>query len=589
MDVIFRSVVGKLWMTIIALFALVLTIFSLLLVQSFDSYYFHKQTEDLIGLSLRLARTIEKVPSSRKMMDFSANLWAAYRTGLIVVDGQLRPLNSNTSSPFLSGLSIDELIHRPELELEQVLAGQKPHPARIIISKEDGDPSERTQILAVAAPLKLEGKETGAVIMFQPIEDFNGTVAEVRKLIFVVGVIGFILTTVFAFFLSSRITFPLRQMKQTAQRIAEGDFDAKVTHPSTDEIGELAATFNTMASRLNEVIHALSNEKEQLSSVLKNMVDGVIMIDAEGKIVVTNPPAEHFLRDWKYERNNESTPIFDMYQRVLQTEKEIHEDIPVQGRVWTVVMVPLHDREMVRGALAVLRDMTKERKLDKLRKDFVANVSHELRTPLSMLQGYSEAIVDDIAASPEEHKELAKIIYDESVRMTKLVNELLDLARMEAGHTELYKDTVVLRPYLERIHRKFVNLAKDRGINLELSYQANVEQFDLDADRIEQVLTNLIDNAMRHTPAGGTVKILAGGTDPLILEISDTGSGIPQEDLPFVFERFYKADKARTRGRAGTGLGLAIAKNIVEAHDGTITVHSKLGEGTTFTISLPSI
>lgn len=589
MDVMFRSVVGKLWMTIIALFALVLTIFSLLLVQSFDSYYLHKQTEDLSGLSQRLATTLEKVPSNTKMIEFSANLWATYRTGLIVVDGQLRPLNTNLQSQFLPNLSINDFLNRSELRLGEVLKGTKTRPVRIIFPSATEDLSDRTQILAVAAPMKLGPNETGAVIMFQPIEDFNGTVAEVRKLIFVVGVIGFILTTVFAFFLSSRITSPLREMKQTAQRIAEGDFHAEVAIRSNDEIGDLAATFNTMAGRLNELINALSNEKEQLSSVLKNMVNGVIMINAEGKMVVTNPPAEHFLRDWDYESNSLPAPIFDMYQRVVQMEQEIHEEIPVQGRVWAVVMVPLHDRGQIRGALVLLRDMTKEFKLDKLRKDFVANVSHELRTPLSMLQGYSEAIIDDIAASPEEHKELAQIIYDESVRMTKLVNELLDLARMEAGHIELYKDSISLRPYLERIYRKFASLAKERGVHLELSYQAQRDDFDIDSDRIEQVLTNLIDNAMRHTPAGGTVTIRVRGNDPLSLEISDTGSGIPQEDLPFVFERFYKADKARTRGRAGTGLGLAIAKNIVDAHEGTITVHSKLGEGTTFTISLPAI
>ena len=588
MDVMFRSVVGKLWMTIIALFALVLTIFSLLLVQFFDSYYLYKQTEDLSGLSQRLASTLEKVPSNTKMIEFSANLWATYRTGLIVVDGHKKPLNSNLNSQFLPDLSTNDFLNRPELRLGEVLQGTKTRPVRIIFPSETGDLSDRTQILAIAAPMKLGGNEIGAVIMFQPIEDFNGTVAEVRKLIFVVGVIGFILTTVFAFFLSSRITSPLREMKQTAQRIAEGDFHAEVAIRSNDEIGDLAATFNTMAGRLNESINALSNEKEQLASVFKNMVNGVIMINADGKMVVTNPPAEHFLRDWHYESNSLPAPIFEMYQRVVQTEEEIHEEIPVQGRVWAVVMVPLHDRGQIRGALALLRDMTKEFKLDKLRKDFVANVSHELRTPLSMLQGYSEAIIDDIAASPEEHKELAQIIYDESVRMTKLVNELLDLARMEAGHIELYKDTIAIRPYLERIYRKFASLAKERGINLERSYQAQIHDFHIDSDRMEQVLTNLIDNAMRHTPTGGTVTIRVKGNDPFYLEISDTGSGIPQEDLPFVFERFYKADKARTRGRAGTGLGLAIAKNIIDAHEGTITVHSKLGEGTTFTISLPA-
>ncbi|TGU88232.1 PAS domain-containing sensor histidine kinase, partial [Mesorhizobium sp. M00.F.Ca.ET.186.01.1.1] len=198
------------------------------------------------------------------------------------------------------------------------------------------------------------------------------------------------------------------------------------------------------------LVDALSKEKEQLASVLRSMVDGVVMIDANGKVAVTNPPAERFLRDWEYEHQDEPVPLFTFYQQVVQTGQEVIEDIPVQGRIWALVMVPLNDREQIRGAVAVLRDITQERKLDKMRNDFVANVSHELRTPLSMLQGYSEAIVDEIATSPEEHKELAQIIYDESVRMTKLVNELLSLARMEAGHVELFQEVLELRPYMER-------------------------------------------------------------------------------------------------------------------------------------------
>jgi two-component system sensor histidine kinase ResE len=158
---------------------------------------------------------------------------------------------------------------------------------------------------------------------------------------------------------------------------------------------------------------------------------------------------------------------------------------------------------------------------------------------------------------------------------------------MEAGHLELSQEQIKIRPYMERIQRKFSTLARDRHINLQLSVESTIDTYFLDPDRMEQVLTNLIDNAMRHTPDGGNVTLRISGDDALILQVSDTGSGIPKEDLPFVFERFYKADKARTRGRAGTGLGLAIAKNIVVAHGGQISVQSKLGEGTTFTISLP--
>jgi two-component system sensor histidine kinase ResE len=246
--------------------------------------------------------------------------------------------------------------------------------------------------------------------------------------------------------------------------------------------------------------------------------------------------------------------------------------------------------------VAVLRNVTEEHRLEKLRKDFVANVSHELRTPLSMLQGYSEALLDDIATSTEERKELAQVIYDESLRMGRLVKDLLDLARMETGHMELDFQAFQLNALLKRVHRKFSALCKEQGLLLVLqSPEEDVVLPHADEDRLEQVLTNLLDNAIRHTALGAQITIRMElqhsgmDTQSVLIEVEDQGQGIPPEDLPFIFERFYKADKARTRGRAtGTGLGLAIVKNIVDSHQGTVQVRSTLGQGTTFSIVLPS-
>ncbi|MDH4615965.1 ATP-binding protein [Brevibacillus sp. AY1] len=593
MDVIFRSVVGKLWMTIIALFALVLTVFSLLLVQSFDNFYHNRQTANLQELAEGLTEGLAQSEDKQSALELAARFGLVHHTGLVVVD-ENRAVVGKSEGRSLPEIPIDQLLAEKSLKLTEALEGKHPKAQRLLLSfdgtEQVNSPSRNgsVPILAIAVPLEISIGHKGAVVMYQTIEDFDDTLTEVRLLILVVGVIAFTATTFFAFFLSSRITSPLRQMQETAHRIAEGDFHAEIPIRTTDEIGELAASLNSMASRLNQLVDALSKEKEQLSSVLRSMVDGVVMIDADGKIVVTNPPAEHFLRDWKYEHPEEPFPLNGYFQQVVRGGYEMAEDIPVQGRIWSLVMVPLMDREQIRGAVVVIRDITHERKLDKMRNDFVANVSHELRTPLSMLQGYSEAIVDDMASTPEEHKELAQIIYDESVRMTKLVNELLSLARMEAGHVELFKENVQLKPYLERIHRKFLSLAREQDIQLDMDLSTTIELAEIDPDRMEQVLTNLIDNALRHTPSHGSVSIRAYGEHALCLEVSDTGSGIPQEDLPFVFERFYKADKARTRGRAGgTGLGLAIAKNIIDAHGGTISVQSRLGEGTTFTITIP--
>ena len=591
MDNILRSVVGKLWMTIIALFAVVLTIFSLLLVQSFGSYYLKKQSADLALLGTKVAADLETVRDQKDMLKMASKIMSVYHTGLLVVDEQKRVLAHEATDEKQPSLTLDKLLNSGGFPIDDAFAGKQVGPNRLIFGDKASDSLEHTQFLAMAIPFSFDGKQKSALILYQAIQEVNGTYLEIRQLIFVVGVIGFILTTVFAFFLSSRITSPLRQIKQSAQRIAEGEFNTEIPLRSTDEIGELAAAFNVMTLKLRNVVNALSHEKEQMATVLRSMIDGVIMLDQKGRVVLTNPQAEDFTRDWAYENQGRPLPIQELYQKMLLSEQEVMEDFEAQGRFWSVVMVPLYDHNQVRGAVAVLRDMTKERKLDKLRQDFVANISHELRTPLSMLQGYSEAIVDGIASTPEEHKELAKIIYDESVRMTKLVNELLSLARMEAGHVELHEEVTELLPYFERVLRKFANRAAERNIEIQLDRQTDYDAISIDPDKMEQVLTNLIDNAIRHIPDGGliTVRIKNEDAGKITIEVIDTGSGIPQEDLPFVFERFYKADKARTRGRAGTGLGLAIAKNIVAAHNGKISVQSKMKEGTTFTITIPVI
>ncbi|MGN7455836.1 ATP-binding protein [Paenibacillus pasadenensis] len=426
------------------------------------------------------------------------------------------------------------------------------------------------------------------------------------KLLFVyIGIIGFLLSTFFAFFLSSKITQPLLQLKDAANLISEGDYRTRVPIRSSDEIGELAGAFNRMGADLQEFFTDLNHEKEHLSSVLRSMADAVLTMDATGRIVLTNPPGERLLERlrmaaWDEEEDRAAGsdaapgPLRELFRTVIAEGSDLSEKLQVQGGVWSVVMAPLKSDDTVRGVVAVLRDVTEEHRLEKLRRDFVANVSHEIRTPLSMLQGYSEALLDDIAASPEERRELVQVIHDESLRMGRLVKDLLDLARMEAGHVELSLGVVDLDALLRRVARKFSVYTGDRGIRLEVEApEAPIVLLQADEDRLEQVLTNLLDNAVRHSPDGSRIRLALGmsggqGGRQARLEVEDEGQGIPEEDVPFIFERFYKADKARKRGSSGgTGLGLAIVRNIVEAHQGSIQVQSKIGRGTTFTLLLP--
>src|SRR5699024_5434799 len=226
-----------------------------------------------------------------------------------------------------------------------------------------------------------------------------------------------------------------------------------------------------------------------------------------------------------------------------------------------------------------------ERRLDKLRKDFISNVSHELRTPISMLQGYSEAVVDDIGKMKEEKNELAQINYEESLRLSRLVYDLLDLGRMEAGHEQLRKEQIDVQSYINRIIKKFNGVAEDNNIDLKLTMETDSHIAIFDSDAIEQVFTNLIDNAFRHTEESGFVYVKINNNEQRFeVSIEDRGSCIPEEDLPIGVERFYKVDKASTRNgqKKRTGLGLEIVKNIIESHDGVISIKRKLNQVTTF-------
>lgn len=588
-----RSVVGKLWFTIILLVSFVLFILTVMLLEFFQNYNIQETKDGLTHTAEKIAHVLENHPYGEWSLglEISWEIIDNVNKVVIVKNKDEVYYSPNTEK----GTKLTLAYIQKDRELSKVFH------TNTKVEKISNLATEKTQnnydasYSIIGVPLHLPNGEEGAVFIYQSLADMQKTTRSATKFILLVAGVAIILTTIFAFFLSTRITAPLRKMREAAFEVARGKFDTKVPILTHDEIGELATAFNQMGRQLKFNMNALNQEKEQLASILSSMADGVITFNRDGTILITNPPAERFLQYWYYEKgglgsSSEAIPsqVMELFQKAVDTEKEQVGEISLQGRHWVILVSPLYSNRFIRGAVAVLRDMTEERQLDKMRKDFIANVSHELRTPISMLQGYSEAIVDDIAESQEEKREMARVIYDESLRMGRLVNELLDLARMESGHIHLTIEEVALDAFINRIIHKFQGLAKDNEIQLNAEVDSEITSIFVDPDRIEQVLTNLIDNAFRHTPKGGIVKVKVLSEDKgILMEVKDSGSGIPEEDLPFVFERFYKADKARTRGRAGTGLGLAIVKNIIDAHRGHISVHSKVGQGTTFSFYLP--
>lgn len=583
-----RSVVGKLWITILLLVTFILFILTVMLLEFFENYHINETERNLKNTATRISHFLENQEESIGL-EISWELLDDVTEAMIIYNEEEYFASPTLAETFELPVSF----FLEDKEFDAVFSNDKT--VKKISSLPSSGKQEDTRILIIGVPLHIAGKDDGAVFIMQSLADMEKTSKSTKEFILLATGINIILTTIFAFFLATRINAPLRKMKEAAFEIARGKFDTKVPILTNDEIGELATAFNQMGRQLKFNLNALSQEKEQLASILSSMVDGVITFNRDGTILITNPPAERLLQDWYFEQDGKSksteevpSEVMELFQLAVDTEKEQIGEISVQGRFWVIIVSPLYNNKFIRGAVAVVRDMTEERQMDKLRQDFIANVSHELRTPISMMQGYSEAIVDGIAESEEEKMEMAKVIYDESLRMGRLVNELLDLARMEAGHIQLDMSLIDVKPYVERIIRKFHGLAKEKEILLQGHFEKIDSEFYFDGDRIEQVLTNLIDNAIRHTENHGTIKV-SGYSDEkgLFVEVFNTGKCIPEEDLPFVFERFYKGDKARTRGKSGTGLGLAIAKNIIEGHKGHISVHSKEGHGTTFSFFIP--
>ncbi|ABS21523.1 ATP-binding protein [Bacillus cytotoxicus] len=587
---LWRSVVGKLWMTILLLVSFVLGFVAILLSQFFRTYYVDLSETRLTKVAQSVTELVEEGADVKTIENIAYKFSDPLSRIIIVKDG--KEFSASPKQEGLVTLTIDDL--KADKELAAVFINQKENKNKIR-QFPDGKTKQSSEndIMIVGKPLK--GTKNSAVFVYESLQVPIKGMEKATDFIFLSAGIAIILTTFFAFFLSTRITAPLRKMREVAFEVARGKFDAKVPMVSQDEIGELATALNQMGKQLKFNMNALQQEKEQLSSILSSMADGVITLNQEGEVVVINPPAEHFLQVWQEENDLELSrnlppELVEQFHFVAESEQQQVIEMNLQKGNYVVLMTPLYNQTKIRGAVAVLRDMTEERRLEKMRKDFIANVSHELRTPMVMLQGYSEAILDDVVQTKEEINEFVQIIYDESVRLGRLVNELLDLARMESGHVELHMSEVEIHPFVEKIGRKFQGIAQDKGVKLTVDFRTEVTEHTFDPDRLEQVLTNLIDNAIRHTSADGHVKLVIDKKDAgIVFEVQDTGAGIPEEDIPFLFDRFYKADKARTRGKTGgTGLGLAIAKNIVQSHDGKISVSSVVGEGTTFFVYLPN-
>ena len=422
--------------------------------------------------------------------------------------------------------------------------------------------------------------------------------------------IGILIAVLLSFFLAKSISSPLQSLTNDTQRVASGEFSHEIEVNSEDEIGVLAENFNYMKERLRSTLDEVDGERKKLDTVLSCMRDGVLAFLADGTVLHSNNSAEELFGDAL--RRNAVTlescfekldlPLIETKNGVKLTSKDaevtrdgyIFRDRSVDGRVYDVSFAklrPISDGETVLdGYLFIIHDITSRYELDESRREFVANVSHELRTPLTSIKGATETVRMDAGMDEETRDYFLDMVLSESDRMTRIVSDLLVLSRLDNKRTKWNVETFDLKQsvrHLCEVMRPDVVAHRHR---ITFGAPKEVPPITADRQRIEQVIINILSNAVKYTPDGGRIDIelkILRAKKSLVLTIRDNGIGIPQEDLEHLFERFYRVEKSRTQDAGGTGLGLAIAKELVEAHGGTIPIDSVLSEGTSVRIELP--
>lgn len=591
---LWNSIVGKIWSTIILLLIGVLVICGFLVAVIYEKNNFNEIKAELDQDASKIIGVMHKNDAFiSENGEGSESLTLLDDTIGVIIAKDNESVYVRQSTDKVSQQSIEKLTKNQKIN--EALA-EKNAPLEMKYDFKENGTNSPVQLYV--KKFELDNGEKGVLYIYKSFRDILSVTKQATRTLVFAGLGAILITSLLSFVFSSRMAFPLREMKKIAVAVSRGNFDNRVPSYTHDEIGDLGIAFNNMAQQLKYNISALRQEKEQLSNILVGMADGVIKFNIDKTIILSNPPAEEFLHNWFFSNENSEKVLIpskleDMLDEILKTREEQVGEITFGDQTYVAILTLLYNGENVRSIVAVIRDMTEEKRLEKMKSDFVSNISHELRTPISMLQGYSEAIIDGVAQTDEEVREFAQIIYEESLRIGRLVNDMLDLARMEAGFTQLDKQEIKLAPFISKVVSNFEVLAKENFVELNLEIDDYDLMYTFDVDRLEQVLINLIMNAIRHTGREGyhgvvTVKEHADYVNrQLLIIVSDNGSGIPEADIPYLFERFYKADKARTRGKAGTGIGLAIVKNIIEAHHGNITVESTVDVGSSFIISLP--
>jgi two-component system phosphate regulon sensor histidine kinase PhoR len=524
-----------------------------------------------------LAHRVETDHSGKSLAEIAAQEGQAAGARVTIIDPTGKVLADSEANP----TSMENHASRPEFAA--ALSGK-------IGRNERRSATVGVPFLYIAVPIS-----GGAVRLAYPLSDVEAVSAQLRHRLELATVAVFAFALIVAAIAAAWSGRRLERIVQVAGRIADGDLHARIHESSPDEIGRVAGAIDKTALRVEQSFAEVRSSQRQLETLLNSMQDAVIAVSEDGLVQWANQPMDRLVpRSTRLHQPVVETirdPDFLATVREATTTHEVktaRATSIVPGRTFDVTAAPLPDG----GAVAVLRDLTETERVEKTRRDFIANVSHELRTPLTSIQGYAETLLDSTPENGAPTREFLEIIRKNSGRMSRLTEDLLTLARVESGETRFDAEPVPPAELLHDAEESFREIARTHGIDLSIQDSPLPDTLPpvlADREAIHQVFSNLIDNALKYGATGGRV-VLGARTVPHEVEffVRDFGAGIGSEHLPRLFERFYRVDKARSRESGGTGLGLAIAKHIMLAHGGSIRAESELGHGSTFLFTLPA-
>jgi two-component system phosphate regulon sensor histidine kinase PhoR len=481
--------------------------------------------------------------------------------------------------------------HRDRSEVRAALEGQVGRDLRTSVSV-------HAPLMYVALPVRDGDRLVGVLRLALPLSAVSSSYDQINRVMLAGGLVALVVACGIGIFVAGRVTHPVVEMQEIARQMSEGQFAVRAPARSPDELGALGRALNVMVLRLREQINNLETERAKATAILDGMVEGVVAVDGQECILLMNERARAMFGVGSARgegkpfleviRNADLHEIFRSGRTAGDVFRHEFRLLNPVDRTLRVTAVPLRLAGEDPGLVLVIDDVTELRRLEQVRTEFIANVSHELRTPLTAIQGYLETLLGGALEEPEHAHRFVEIAFRHTERLGRLLNDLTDLSNIELGKVSLRLAPTPLRPIVDSVLELVAAKARDGEVMLtaEVSEAIHVQA---DHDRLVQVLINLVDNAVKYTPAGGAVTVRARPTADRRIEVSvsDTGVGIPRADLPRITERFYRVDKARSRELGGTGLGLAIVKHLVLAHGGDLAIDSEEGRGTTVRVLLP--